>query len=125
MKKTVLFILCLLFGLMFINAGLDKFFHYMPVPEDIPEEAIKDFTAMMEVAWLMPLIACIEILGGILFIIPKTRALGALVILPVMAGILLTNIMVAPAGLLIVFVLIAVLGWAIYENRGKYAYILK
>lgn len=120
MKNAITFIICLLFGLMFINAGLNKFFNYMPVPDDIPAEALKDFGAMMEVAWLMPLIACAEIVGGILFIIPKTRALGALVIIPVMAGILLTNIMVAPSGLPIVFVLIAVLLWVIYENRAKY-----
>ena len=120
MKNAITFIICLLFGLMFINAGLNKFFNYMPVPDDIPAEALKDFGAMMEVAWLMPLIAFAEIVGGILFIIPKTRALGALVIIPVMAGILLTNIMVAPSGLPIVFVLIAVLLWVIYENREKY-----
>ena len=37
--KYIKFILCLLFGLMFINAGLDKFLHYMPMPEMKPEQA--------------------------------------------------------------------------------------
>lgn len=121
MKKTIFFILCLLFGLMFINAGLNKFFNYMPVPEDIPEESMKDFMAMMEIIWLMPLLAVVEILGGLLFIIPKTRAMGALLILPVMAGILLSHIFVAPSGLATALVMTAVLIWAMYENREKYA----
>ena len=54
MKKIILFVLALLLGLLFVNAGMDKFFHYMPMPEQMPEEIVKDFQAMMEIAWLMP-----------------------------------------------------------------------
>ena len=94
MKNKILFVLSLLFGLMFINAGLNKFFFYMPMPEDAPAEGMKDFAAMMEISWLLPLIAVAEIVGGVFVIIPKTRALGALIIFPVMVGILLTHIFV-------------------------------
>jgi uncharacterized membrane protein YphA (DoxX/SURF4 family) len=120
MKNKILFVLSLLFGLMFINAGLNKFFFYMPMPEDAPAEGMKDFAAMMEISWLLPLIAVAEIIGGILVIIPKTRALGALVIFPVMVGILLTHIFVDIAALPIAAVLAAILGWIMYENREKY-----
>ncbi|RZK64675.1 MAG: DoxX family protein, partial [Pedobacter sp.] len=37
--KTILFSL---FGLLLINGGLDKFLHYMPVPEQLPQELVKD-----------------------------------------------------------------------------------
>ena len=47
MKQKILFVLCLLFGLMFINAGLNKFLNYMPVPEEMPEDSMQLFTAMM------------------------------------------------------------------------------
>lgn len=76
MKKKILFILCLLFGLMFINAGLNKFFNYMPAPDDIPENMIQLMGAIDQFGWLMPLIGLVEVLGGILIILPKTRALG-------------------------------------------------
>lgn len=69
---------------MFINAGLDKFFHYMPMPENLPKDAQKAFTAFLSVPWLMPLIAAIELIGALLVLFPKTRTLGAIVILPVM-----------------------------------------
>lgn len=121
MKNKILFVFYLLFGLMFINAGLNKFFNYMPVPEDIPPEPMKDFGAMAEISWLMPLLATVEILGGVLFIIPRTRALGALVILPIMVGILLSHIVVAPSGLPVALILAAVLVTAMMENRRKYA----
>ncbi|MDP2686398.1 MAG: DoxX family membrane protein [Aequorivita sp.] len=120
MKNKILFVVCLLFGLMFINAGLNKFFNYMPVPEDMPEELMKLFSAFMAIGWLLPLVGFAEILGGILIIIPKTRALGAVVIFPVMIGIILTNT-VELSGMPIALALFAVNLWIIYENRHKYA----
>jgi len=124
MKNKILFVLCLLFGLMFINAGLNKFFFYMPMPENAPAEGMKDFAAMMEISWLLPLVAVAEILGGILVIIPKTRALGALVIFPVMVGILLTHMFVDTTNLPVALVLAGILGWMMYENKEKYLPIL-
>lgn len=117
--KIAKFILCLLFGLLFMNAGLDKFLHYMPVPEMGPEMQ-KVGEAFMTISWLMPLIGFIEILGGLLFIIPKTRALGAIVILPVMVGIVIHNAIYAPEGLAIAGVLFLINIWMIIDNREKY-----
>jgi len=120
MKSKILFVLCLLAGLMFINAGLDKFLHYMPVPKDLPEKMVKAGKAFMEIGWLLPLVGAAEILGGLLLIFPRTRPLGAIIIVPVLTGILLANISMAPSGLPIVFVLIAIILWVIIDNREKY-----
>jgi len=120
MKSKILFVLCLLAGLVFINAGLDKYLHYMPIPKEMPEKMLKVGMAFMEIGWLMPLVGAIEMLGGLLLIMPRTRALGAIVILPVLTGILLANISMAPSGLPIVFALIAIIVWVIIENREKY-----
>jgi uncharacterized membrane protein YphA (DoxX/SURF4 family) len=120
MKNKILFVVCLLFGLMFINSGLNKFFNYMPMPENMPEDTMKMFTGMMAITWLMPLVAIAEIVGGILVIIPKYRALGAIIILPVMVGIVLTHLMVAPEGLPMALILFAINIWVIVENREKY-----
>ena len=120
MKSKILFVLCLLAGLMFMNAGLNKFFNYMPVPKQMPEKMMKVGMAFMEIGWLMPLVGSMEILGGLLLIFPRTRALGAIIIVPVLTGILLANISMAPSGLPIVFALIAVILWVIIDNREKY-----
>lgn len=120
MKQKILTIVSVLFGLMMLNSGLNKFFNYLPAPEDLPEPMMNDFMAFMEISWLMPLIAIAEILGGVLFMIPRTRALGALVIFPVMVGILLTHIIVEPNGLPIALILWVILLWAMWENREKY-----
>jgi uncharacterized membrane protein YphA (DoxX/SURF4 family) len=120
MKTKILFVLCLLTGLMFINAGLDKFFHYMPMPKEMPEKMVKAGQAFMQIGWLMPLVGAMEILGGVLLIIPRTRALGAVVLVPLLTGILLANISMAPSGLPIVLVLIAIVLWVIIDNWEKY-----
>ena len=120
MKKKILFVVCILFGLMFINAGLNKFFNYIPAPANLPEKMVKVMAAMVEITWLMPLLASAEIVGGILFMIPKFRALGAIVIFPVMVGILLTHLVLEPSGLPIALVLLAIELWVIFENREKY-----
>src|SRR3984957_3382281 len=108
MKNKILFVVCLLAGLMFINAGLNKFFQYMPAPKDMPDKMVKAVMAFVEIGWLMPLVGTFEVIGGLLLIIPRTRALGAVVLVPILKGILLANISMAPSGLPIVFVLIAV-----------------
>lgn len=125
MKNKILFVACLLFGLMFINAGLNKFFNYIPPPADMPEDSMQMFTAMMQIGWLMPLIAVAEITGGILFIVPRLRALGAVILAPVMAGIMLTHFTIAPEGLPIALPLFAIHIWVIVENWKKYMPMVK
>lgn len=120
MKKKILFVISLLFGLMFINSGLNKFFNYIPVPEDLPEKMVQVNDAFMTIGWLMPLIATAEIIGGVLVIFNKFRALGAIVIFPIMIGVLLTHIFYAPSGLPIALVLLAINLWILIENREKY-----
>lgn len=124
MKQKIIFVLSLIFGLMFINAGLNKFFNYMPPPDNLPEKLAKVFQAFMAIGWLMPLVGFVEILGGLLFIFPRTRALGALVIFPVMIGIMLTNTVTEPSGLPIALVFFIINIWVIFENRHKYSPML-
>lgn len=125
MKNKILFVLCLLTGLFFINAGLDKFFHYMPMPKEMPEKMVKSGEAFMTIGWLLPLVGFGEVLGGLLLIFKRTRALGVVVIFPVLVGIILANINTAPSALPVTFVLAAVVIWAMIENWHKYLPMVK
>lgn len=120
MKKKILFGVSLLFGLVFINSGLNIFFNYMPMPKEMPENMMHEMTALMTIGWLMPLIAVAEVVGGVLFITSKFRALGAIIIFPLLVGILLTHILMAPSGLPLALVLFGIEIWVIIENREKY-----
>ena len=90
------------------------------MPDNLPEETMKAFTAMVTLKWLMPLIATAEITGGILFMIPRTRAFGAIVVFPVMIGICLHHMVIDPTGLPVALILLAIEIWVIIENRHKY-----
>ncbi len=125
MKNKILTVLSAIFGLLLINGGLDKLFHYMPTPDDLNPELIKDFKALKEISWLMPLIAIAEIAGGVLVIFPKTRAIGALIVFPVMFGVLLTHIFVDPSQIIIAIIIWAILLWIIYDNKQKYLPLIK
>ncbi len=120
MKNKILLVLSILFGLMFINSGLNKFFNYMPMPEEMPEKMMTSMIAFMQIGWLLPLVAVVEILGGALFMVTKTRALGAIVIFPVMVGILLVHVITDTTGLPIALALLVINLWVIIENRQKY-----
>jgi len=93
MKSKILFIISVLFGLLFINSGLNKFFNYMPLPEDMSAEMLELFNAFTTIGWLMPLIAIVEIIAGILVMFKPTRALGAIMLFPILVGILLLHLL--------------------------------
>jgi len=124
--KIIKFIICLLFGLMFIKAGLNKFLNYMPMEKPTPEQ-MELFAAFEKIFWLMPLVGVVEIVGGLLFIFPKTRALGAIVILPVMVGIVIHVFTMdkSPMGMSIAGVLFLINLWMLIDNKEKYKALLK
>ena len=87
---------------------------------EMSEEQMKIMEAFMKITWLMPLVGAIEVIGGMLFIIPKTRALGAIVILPVMVGVLLHNITFEPSGIAFALVFFIINILIIADNWKKY-----
>ena len=124
MKSKIQFAVTLITGLLFINGGLNKFFNYMPVPDDLPVALMNDFRALLEIVWLMPLIGFAEVAGGLLIIFPKTRALGLLILFPVLIGILLTHLFVDTSGLPVALIMVGIVAWNIVSNRHKFLPLL-
>lgn len=120
MKNKILNILSILFGLMFINGGLNKIFHYIPQSENTPQGLIDLMGTMSEIVWLIPLLVAGELVGGILVLFKRTRALGAVVIFPILMGIVLAHIFNDPSGLIIALILLVIELWIIFENKSKY-----
>jgi len=118
-KKIILHVLAGLLGLMMINTGLNKLFQYIPVPE-LSEPALKLMGAFVESKWIMPLLAISEIIGGILFIVPRTRALGAIVLFPIVVGIFLFHAVLDPSAMGMTTTILLVNLAVIAENYKKY-----
>jgi uncharacterized membrane protein YphA (DoxX/SURF4 family) len=119
MKNKILQGLTIVFGLIMINAGLNKFFNYMPMPE-LSNEMIAVFTALVTIKWILPLVAVVEILAGILIMIPRFRALASLMLAPIMVGIVVHHLVHDVAGLGLPLALLFIIGWVIWDSRSKY-----
>jgi putative oxidoreductase len=125
MQNKILNVLSIVFGVAMIVFGANKFFNFMPMPKDMPQEQMDAFAAIMKTKWILPLTGLAEIIGGAMFILPKTRALGALVIFPVVVGIVAHNAVFEPSGLAIAGVFLAINLWVIAANKEKYMPMLK
>lgn len=91
-----------------------------------PSQELQEvFNLLVEIGWIMPLLGVVELLGGVLVVIPKYRLLGAIMLLPVLTGILLTHIVNDPSilpmaiGLFVVNLLILLL------SRNKICELIK
>ena len=120
MKDKILTGLYIVFGLLFINSGINKFLNYMPMPENISTELVNLMTSFKDIKWLMPLVAVAEIIGGALLIFKKFRALGAIILFPITIGVLLVHIVQDSSGLIMGIIVFGLNLWIIYENRAKY-----
>src|SRR5690606_21127289 len=124
MKNKILTGLSILFGFLMVNFGLNEFFNYIPMSE-MSEEMMQIMGAFLTIKWILPLVGITEIIGGLLIAIPKTRALGALIMLPVMVGIFVHHLVHDLAGIGLALILFAINIWVIVANWNKYLPIFK
>lgn len=117
--KKIVSIAAVVLGLLMIVFGLNKLVPFLPMPAPTPEE-MKIFSAFLTLGWVLPLVAITEIAGGLLLVLPRTRALGAIVLLPVMTGIIVHHLVHAPATLLMPLVLFAINIAVIAVNSRRY-----
>ena len=120
MKRKIIFILSILFSLTFINSGLNKFLNFIPQPANMSEDLTYLISSLNNIGWVIPLLGIIEVLAGLLFMIPKYRALGAIMMFPVMVGIMLTHTFTDTSGLPVALVLFSINAWVLVENKEKY-----
>ncbi|MDB4617232.1 hypothetical protein OAE25_01040 [Verrucomicrobiales bacterium] len=112
-----------LLGLLFIVFGLNFFLHFIPMPSPAEGTPAAAFMGAMYGSSYLTFVKVLEILGGILVAVPKTRNIGLLVLGPIVINILAFNTFVAPGGLtqppvILVAVLSAFLLWA---GRSSFA----
>ncbi len=118
MKNKIAIIAGGLLGLVFIIFGLNFFFKFLPMPpmEEGTPPAV--FMGAMYASGYLAFVKVLEILGGLLTAIPKTRNIGLLILGPIIVNILAFHVFLTGCkGLLdppvvLVTVLAAFLLWA-------------
>tara|TARA_B110000977_G_C11071993_1_gene489837 strand:+ start:284 stop:694 length:411 start_codon:yes stop_codon:yes gene_type:complete len=107
MKEKVITVIRFLLGLMMVNSGLNKFLHYMEMPE-MAQPALDLLGAFGDSGYMFPLIAIVELVAGILLLTKKFTALGAVLMMPITVNIFLVHAFLDPAqvGMSVVLLLI-------------------
>ena len=111
-----------LLGALFVFGGVAFLFKLASEPPPMTGDP-ETFMKLFGNTGYMTTIKVCELLFGILVLIPKTRALGLLLLAPIVANILLFELHIAKQpGIGVALVVVLVL--AIYFNREKYSSIL-
>lgn len=76
-----------LLGIMFIVFGANFFFKFIPIPPAPEGSPAAQFIGAMYTTGFFTFVKVLEILGGILVAIPKTRPLGLIVLTPIIVNI--------------------------------------
>lgn len=111
-----------LLGAMFIFGGATHLFHFGPTPPPMTGDPAAFMTLFGGSGWMTTIKVC-ELLFGILVIIPKTRALGLILLAPIVVNILLFELHLAHAPGIGV-ALTAVTALSMYFVKEKYSSIL-
>ena len=119
-----------LLGLAFITFGLNFFFPFLPMPPDSsPADAPhKLFMGAMYSTGYLTFVKVLEVLGGVLVALPKTRNFGLLVLGPIVINILAFHVFLTKgAGLtqppVIAIALLS--AFVLFSERKAFAGLLK
>lgn len=119
MCKITTLIASILLGASFIVFGLNFFFQFIPI--DGPAEG-SDAAAFMGVLYTtgyLALVKVLEVIGGVLVLLPKTRNLGLLILGPIIVNIIAYHYYIAKDGFHMDVALLAVLAVFLLVKQGK------
>ena len=112
----------IILGILFVAFGLAFFFKLMPEQPNLNDNE-KSFFGLFMTTGYMTFVKVLEVAFGILLLVPKTRALGLILIAPIIVNIAAYEFLIhkAPGIGLALLVLNA---FGIYLNREKYMSII-
>lgn len=118
--KTVLLILRLLLGLVFLVFGLNGFLHFIPnMP--MPSPATSFFGALAATGYMIDLIFITQIVGGALLLIGVAVPFALTILAPVIVNIFFFHLYLAPQGLpiaIVVCLIEIVVAWSRRTSFG-------
>lgn len=88
-----------LLGAAFVVFGLNFFLKFIPMPPPPPADSpVGMFMGAVYGTGFMAFVKVLEILGGLLVAVPRTRVLGLLVLAPIVVNIVAFHVFIARAG---------------------------
>jgi putative oxidoreductase len=118
MNKAKL-IIRVLFGLMLVIFGLNKFLQFMPMPP-MPEAAGEFMGALVKSGYLMIIVAIVEVVAGVLLLVNKYQSLVLVVVFPVILNAFLFHIFLDLAGIGGAAIAMAMNIFLFFANKESY-----
>ena len=113
----------ILLGLVFTVFGANKFLHFIPNPP--MEGAAGDFMGgMVKSGFFIPLLAAVELVGGLLLLVGRYVPLGLTLLAGPVVGILAFHVTLAMAGLPVALVVLLLEVYLAYAYRGAFSGVL-
>tara|TARA_B100000035_G_scaffold285740_1_gene269528 strand:- start:7665 stop:8099 length:435 start_codon:yes stop_codon:yes gene_type:complete len=126
MCKKVTALSALLLGAIFIFFGLNFFLNFIPVDAPAEGSLAAAYIGALYTSGLLAFIKILEVLGGLLVALPKTRKLGLLILLPIIVNIVAYNSLIAKDGFHMDVALVAVLAlFLIIKERTAFLQLIK
>lgn len=122
--KTTNTIIRILLGLLLLIIGLNKFLHFIPMPE-MHEPAQQFMSALSETGYVLPAVAIIEIVAGIFIIINKYQALALIVMFPVILSAFLFHLFLDKVGIGTAVIALTINIYLLFINKSSYSELLK
>ena len=124
MKTKLYMIVRILAGLMLVVFGSNKFLGFIEMqPGSLEMGAF--MMALFQSGYLMKLVAVVEVLAGIAFLLNKYTALMAVVLMPVMLNAFLAHLFLDIGGIGGATVLLAFIIVIMINNADRYRNILR
>jgi len=121
--NKALTVIRIIFGILLAVFGANKFFNFMPAPEEMPEAVINYMTALMSTKTL-GLVGAVELIAGLSFIFNKYGALMAIILMSVSINAVLFHVFLCPADMIGAIVLLALNIVMLYAYKDKYKNLL-
>jgi len=121
--NKALTVIRIIFGILLAVFGANKFFNFMPAPEEMPEAVINYMTALMSTKTL-GLVGAVELIAGLSFIFNKYGALMAIILMSVSINAVLFHVFLSPADIIGAIVLLALNIVMLYAYKDKYKNLL-
>lgn len=99
MNSKVFMVLRIIFGILLVVFGAEKFFHFMPQPEVAMSEAAMNYMSALMSTKTMDLVGLVEVLAGLSLIFNKFGALMMIILMSVSVNAVLFHATLDPANI--------------------------
>lgn len=122
--SRVTVVLRVVLGLVLVLVGLNKLFHFMPTPPATPEMQ-KFLGALAASGYLIPLVASVEAVVGILLITDRFVPLALVVLAPISVNIVASHLAMDPGGIAPAALVAALNAALAFAYRDRYEAIFR